>query len=36
MWRVPLATICLFHRREGLKADKIMPLTVIEEIDNGE
>lgn len=36
LWEVPLATICLFRRQEGLKADKIMPLQVIEEIDDGE
>lgn len=35
LWEVPLSVICLFRRREGLKENKIVPLQVIEEIDNG-
>ena len=35
MWNVPVSAICLFRRAEALKADRIMPLQVVEEIDDG-
>ena len=36
LWGVPLSAVCLFRRSEGLKADRIMPLQAVEEIDDGE
>jgi hypothetical protein len=35
LWGVPLSAIALLRRQVWLKGDKIFPLTVIEEIDNG-
>lgn len=35
LWETPLSAIALLRRQEWLKDDKIFPLTVIEQIDNG-
>lgn len=36
MWKVPASVIALMARRKKLEEGKIFPLTVIEEIDDGE
>ena len=35
LWRVPFSALVLLWRQDGIKADKIFPLQVIEKIDNG-
>lgn len=36
MWGVPLSAIALLRRADGLKHNKIFPLSEIEKIDDGE
>lgn len=35
LWDVPLSAICLLRRQAGVRAGKVFPLQVIEEIDHG-
>ena len=35
LWEVPLSAIALLRRQEWIKDDRVFPLSVIEEIDNG-
>ena len=35
MYEVPASALALLRRTEGLREDKIFPLSSVEEIDNG-